>query len=56
MNSMPIQEIWQIKENLSEKLWGKTSDEISKTIKPNVDDMKCKIDELRKKNVDKQTI
>ena len=39
-------------EKLSEKFWGKSADEINKMIKPNVDDMKRKIKELRKKNKD----
>ena len=46
---MSIQEIWKIKENLSEKFWGKSADEINSITKPNVDNMKRKIDELRKK-------
>ena len=45
---MSIQDIWKIKENLSEKFWGKSADEINSIIKPNVDEMKRKIDELRK--------
>ena len=49
MNNMSIQEIWKIKENLSEKFWGKSADEINSMTKPNVDSMKRKIDELRKK-------
>ena len=47
MNNMSIQEIWNIKENLSEKFWGKSADEINSMTKPNVDSMKRKIDELR---------
>ena len=48
MISMSIQEIWQIKENLSEQFWGKTAEEINNIVKPSVDEMKCIIDELRK--------
>ena len=52
---MSIQEIWKIKENLSEKFWGKSADEINNIIKSNVDDMKLRIDELRKKKGKKRT-
>jgi hypothetical protein len=48
MNNMSMQEIWEIKENLSEKFWGKSANEINTAIKPNVDDMNRKIEELRK--------
>ena len=53
---MSIQEIWKIKENLSEKFWGKSADEINNMTKPNVDNMKRKIDELRKKKENKHNI
>ena len=46
---MTMQEVRQIKENLSEIFWGKTVDEINNIIKPNVDEMKRKLDELRQK-------
>jgi hypothetical protein len=46
---MSIQEIWQIKETLSEKFWGKSAEEINNMVKPNVDEIKRKIDELRNK-------
>ena len=46
---MTIQEIWEIKEKLSEKLWGKSADEINEIIKPNVNEMKRRIEELRTK-------
>ena len=51
---MSLQEIWRIKENLSDKFWGKSADEINDIIKPNIDDMKCKIEELRKKKEQEQ--
>jgi len=51
MSNMSMQEMWQIKENLSEKFWGKPADEINNIIRPNVDEMKRKIDELRKNAV-----
>jgi hypothetical protein len=44
---MTIQEIWEIKEILSEKFWGKSADEINNEIKANADEMKCRINELR---------
>jgi hypothetical protein len=44
---MSIHEIWEIKETLSERFWGKSADEINNTIKPNVDEMKRRIHELR---------
>ncbi|MCL2056563.1 MAG: hypothetical protein FWH02_04985 [Oscillospiraceae bacterium] len=46
---MSMQEIWKIKENLSEKFWGKSANEINNIIKPSVEDMKLRIDELRKR-------
>ena len=46
---MSIQEIWKIKENLSEKFWGKSPEEINEIIKPNVDEMTRRINELRQK-------
>jgi len=46
---MSIQEIWKIKEDLSEKFWGKSAEEINDLIQPKVEEMKQKIDELRKK-------
>jgi len=46
---MSIHEIWLIKENLSEKFWGKSAEEINDIVKPTVDEIKRKIDELRKK-------
>ena len=53
---MSIQEICKIKENLSKKFWGKSANEINNIIKPNVDDMKRKIDDLRKKKKELQTV
>ncbi|MCL1858139.1 MAG: hypothetical protein FWF92_02760 [Oscillospiraceae bacterium] len=53
---MSIQEIWKIKESLSEKFWGKSADDINNMIKPDVDDMKRRIDELRRKNAEKQRL
>jgi hypothetical protein len=50
MNNMAIQEIWEIKEKLSERFWGKSADEINDLIKPNVDEMKSRINEMRKVN------
>ena len=44
---MSIQEIWAIKEQLSEKFWGKSANEINNIIKPNVEDVKRRINELR---------
>ena len=49
---MTIQEIWEIKENLSERFWGKSADEINDIIKPDVDEMKRKIYELRERNAE----
>ena len=46
---MTMQEIWQIKETLSNKFWGKSAEEINVMVKPNVDEIKRKIDEFRKK-------
>ena len=46
---MSVQEVRLIKENLSEVFWGKTVDEINDIIKPNVDEMKRKLDELHLK-------
>ena len=46
---MSVLEIRQIKENLSEIFWGKTVDEINNIIKPNVDEMMRKLDEMRQK-------
>ena len=45
---MSMQEIWEIKETLSGKFWGKSASEINTAIKPNVDDMNCKIEKLRR--------
>ena len=53
---MSIEELWKVKENLSEKFWGKSASEINSIIKPNVDDMKFKIDELRKKKEKKRIL
>jgi len=44
---MAIQEIRDIKESLSEKLWGKTACEINEMIKPSVDEMMAQIDKMR---------
>ena len=49
---MSMQEILKIKENLSEKFWGKSADEINDIIKPNVEKMKRRIDELRRNKED----
>jgi len=54
MDNMSIQEIWQIKENLSEKFLGKSAKEINDMVKPNVDEIKRRINELRKKEEDKK--
>ena len=51
---MSLQEIWKIKENLSDKFWGKSVDEINDIIKPSIDDMKRKIEELRRKKEQEQ--
>ena len=51
-----MEEIWKVKKNLSEKFWGKSANEINNIIKPNVDDMKFKIDELRKKKEKKRIV
>ena len=51
---MSIEELWKVKENLSGKFWGKSANEINDIIKPNVDDMKFKIAELRKKKENKR--
>jgi hypothetical protein len=48
MNDMPIQELWEVKEKLSEKFWGKSAEEINAIIRPNAEEMMRKIDELRK--------
>ena len=54
---MSIQEIWKIKEDLSEKFWGKSADEINDIVRTNVDEMKQKIEELRKtKNINIKNI
>ena len=47
---MTMQEIWEAKEKLSDKIWGKSADEMCEIMKPNVDEMKRKIEEIRKKN------
>jgi predicted nucleic acid-binding protein len=47
VSSMSIQEICEIKETLSERFWGKPADEINNEIKPNADEMKRRINELR---------
>jgi len=54
MDNMSIHEIWQVKENLSEKFWGKSAKEINDMVKPNVDEIKRRINELRKKEEDKK--
>ena len=46
---MSLQEIWKVKEDLSDKFWGKSADEINDIIKPNIEEMKRRIEELRKK-------
>ena len=49
---MPLSYIWELKEMLSEKFWGKSADEINDMVKPNVEEMTRRIDEIRqKKNV-----
>jgi hypothetical protein len=50
MISLSIQEIWDIKKNLSGKFWGKSADEINIMIKPDVEKMKLKIEQLRRKS------
>ena len=45
---MSIQEIWKIKEKLSEKFWGKSANEVNAMIKPNVEGLKRKIEQLRR--------
>ena len=52
---MSIDEIWEIKEQLSEMFWGKSTDEINSMIKPNVDEIKRKISELRRQKEGKKT-
>jgi len=44
---MSMQELWQIKETMSEKLWGKSAEEICALLKTNADEMKRRIDTLR---------
>ena len=54
---MSLQEIWEIKEHLSDKFWGKSAHEINDIVKPNIDDMKRRIEELRrKKEQEKRTV
>ena len=50
---MTMQEIWEVKEQLSDKIWGKSAEEMRGIIKPNVDEMKLKIEEIRKQNREK---
>ena len=45
---MSMQELWKIKENLGEKFWGKSADEINAMIKPNVEVLRRKIEQLRR--------
>ena len=52
---MSIDEIWKIKEHLSKTFWGKSADEINSMIKPDVDEMKRKISELRRQKEGKKT-
>ena len=56
MNKMTLQEIWKTKEDLSDKFWGKSADEINDIIKPNIEDMKRRIEELRKKKEPKHHV
>ena len=53
---MTIQEIWDIKEILSEKFWGKSAEEINNLIKTDVDEMKRKIIEIRQKREKEATL
>ena len=50
---MTMQEIWMIKEELSEKFWGKTADEINDIVKPDVDEIMRKMTLLREQNLNK---
>ena len=43
---MTLQEIWKIKEELSEAFWGKSADEINKMIESDVNEVKHRIEEL----------
>ena len=45
---MDIQEIWEIKEKVSEKIYGKSYDEINAIIKPSVEEATRRIEELRR--------
>ena len=57
MNKVSLQEIWKIKEDLSDKFWGKSADEINELINPNIEEMKRRIEELRKKKeLDSHTV
>jgi len=53
---MSIQEIWKIKESLSEKFWGKSADEINAMIKSNVENVRRKIEQLRREAADSTSI
>ena len=53
MSVQEIREIREIREILGEKLWGKSADEMNALIKPNVDEMRRRIDELRRLSQDK---
>ena len=53
---MTLQEIWKIKEDLSDKFWGKSAAEINDIIKPNIEEMNRRIEELKKKKEPKQHV
>ena len=46
---MTLQELWKIKEELSERFWGKSAEEINNIVKPNVDEMIRNIEAIKEK-------
>ena len=44
---MKIQEIWEIKEKVSEKIYGKSAEEINAILKPSVEETTRRIEEIR---------